>query len=247
MLLDQRPGIAPHEFQSHKSPPEVQSVRTLRALCIGAMLQGVRASFALMTISLPTRDKPAKADFPRIQKSPLEVMELIKSDEHALTNLFYAESGWAPFFWKGTDCTAPFRALYIAESLGLLQKDESGRTKDIPITDITAAVNRWLMDRGQNPVAETTIYGNLKTAAMYVHTALGLSIIPIKKTMTVRLTDQKQNAANLEKYFAVAEKQLSRILNELQVAENHNWDTQQFLANVEQKTKLRISPAPSSN
>ena len=101
MLLDQRPGIAPHEFQSHKSPPEVQSVRTLRALCIGAMLQGVRASFALMTISLPTRDKPAKADFPRIQKSPLEVMELIKSDEHALTNLFYAESGWAPFSGRG--------------------------------------------------------------------------------------------------------------------------------------------------
>ena len=174
-------------------------------------------------------------------------MELIKSDEHALTNLFYAESGWAPFFWKGTDCTAPFRALYIAESLGLLQKDEGGRTKDIPITDITAAVNRWLMDRGQNPVAETTIYGNLKTAAMYVHTALGLSIVPIKKTMTVRLTDQKQNAANLEKYFAVAEKQLSRILNELRVAESHNWDTQHFLASVEEKTKLRISPAPSTN
>ena len=219
----------------------------MRTLRDGVTLRGVRASSALMTISLPTRDKPAKADFPTIQKSPLEVMELIQSDEHALTNLFYAESGWAPFFWKGTDCTAPFRALYIAESLGLLQKDEGGRTKDIPITDITAAVNRWLMDRGQNPVAETTIYGNLKTAAMYVHTALGLSIVPIKKTMTVRLTDQKQNAANLEKYFAVAEKQLSRILNELRVAESHNWDTQHFLASVEEKTKLRISPAPSSN
>jgi len=218
-------------------------VRTLRTFCIGVTLRGVRASSALMTISLPTREKPAKADFPRIEKDPFEVVELIKSDEHALTNIFLESSAWAPWVWKGSDLAAPLRALFIAESLGLLHQDESQRTKDVPITDITAAVNRWLMDRGQNPVAETTIYANLKTAAMYVHTALGLSIVPIKKTMTVRLTDQKQNTANLEKYFAVAEKQLIKILDELKVAKSHNWETQHILDRVASDTGLRIGPA----
>jgi len=99
------------------------------------------------------------------------------------------------------------------------------------------------MDRGQNPVAETTIYGNLKSAATFVHVALGLSIVPIKKTMTVRLTDQKQNLANLEKYFAIAEKQLSKILKELQVAEGHNWETKHILDRVASDTGLRIGPA----
>jgi hypothetical protein len=218
-------------------------VRALRTLCIGVTLRGVRASSALMTISLPTREKPAKAEFPRIEKTPSEIAERLKVDDHALSNLFLESSAWAPWVWKGSDLSAPLRALYIAETLGLLQQDESQRTKDVPITDITAAVNRWLMDRGQNPVAETTIYGNLKSAATFVHVALGLSIVPIKKTMTVRLTDQKQNLANLEKYFALAEKQLSKILKELQVAEGHNWETKHILDRVASDTGLRIGPA----
>ena len=196
-----------------------------------------------MTIALPTREKPAKAEFPRIEKTPSEIAKRLQVDDHALSNLFLESSAWAPWVWKGADLSAPLRALYIAESLGLLQQDESQRTKDVPITDITAAVNRWLIDRGQNPVAETTIYGNLRSAATFVNVALGLSIVPIKKTMTVRLTDQKQNTANLEKYFAVAEKQLIKILDELKVAKSHNWETQHILDRVASDTGLRIGPA----
>lgn len=216
-------------------------MRTLRTLCIGVTLRDVRALPALMTISLPTRVKPANGDFPRINKAPSEVVSRLSSDQHALSNLLIESSDWDRWVWKGTDLSAPLRALFLAESLGLLDKDAANRAKDVSIMDITNAVNQYLIDRGYAPVAESTVYNNIYRAAKFVHFALGLSIIPNKKTMSVRLTDEKTNAQNLDKYFEAMKSKMKELVKEMEHAEVCQFDTREWRAQFTLETGAVLS------
>ena len=191
-----------------------------------------------MPVSLPRREKAAAKVGPRLDISPLEISAQLEN-EHGLTNLICNATTWEPFAWKGNDLSAPLRALWVAEQRGLLRK-RGDRSVEVSISDVTADINEYLMSFGKTPVSENSVLGNLRKASLYVNAALGVSIIPDRKAMTLRIADAVETVENIKRYFDGASAKLVKAAKEMQHADAMNIDVRHQIAAVEEATGLRF-------
>ena len=150
-----------------------------------------------MTINLPRREKSAAKTGPSLDISPLELRAQLEN-QHGLSSLLTSATTWEPFAWKGNDLSAPIRALWVAEARGLLQR-RNDRAVDIAVADIAADINAYLMQFGKKPVSEASVLNNLRTASLYLGAALGVALVPDRKTMSVRFMDAYETAENIER------------------------------------------------
>jgi hypothetical protein len=151
---------------------------------------------------------------------------------------------WDPFAWKGNDLSAPLRALYVAEGRGLLTR-RGDRAVDVPIADITADINGYLSRLGKPMVSEAAVLNNLRTAALYVQAAVGVAVIPNRRNMTVRLSDQIETAENIEKYFDSMKSKLQKLGAQLRHAEACGYDVSRVLQAAEVSTGVKVLVAAS--
>ena len=191
-----------------------------------------------MPVSLPRREKAAAKVGPRLEVSPLEIKAQMEN-EHGLSNIICNASTWEPFAWKGNDLSAPLRALWVAEGRGLLRK-RGDRSTEVSISDVTADINEYLLSFGKSPVSENSVLSNLRKASLYVNAALGVSIIPDRKAMTIRVSSEVETIENLNRYFDGAKAKLVKACKELQHANAMNFDVSHQIAAVEEATGLRF-------
>lgn len=189
-------------------------------------------------INLPRREKAAAKIGPRLEVSPLELKQWLQQ-EHGLSLLISEAESWEPFAWKGNDLSAPMRALYVAETLGLLSF-RGNRSAEVAITDITASINEYLTSFGKTPVSEHTIFMNLRQASLYVSAALGVVILPDRHQMTVRLVDQYETQENIEKYFNAIKPKLQKLGSQMKHAEACGYDISLVVGSIESSTGLRV-------
>jgi len=191
-----------------------------------------------MTINLPRREKAAATVGPRLDISPLELKDWLQN-EHGLSRLISGAESWDPFAWKGNDLSAPLRALYVAESRGLLNR-RGERAVDVAIADITADINGYLSSFGKSLVSEAAVLNNLRQASLYVQAAVGAAVMPDRKTMTVRLVDQYETTENIEKYFDSIKAKLQKLGSQLKHAEACGYDVGHVLAAAEASTGVKV-------
>ena len=191
-----------------------------------------------MPVSLPRREKAAAKVGPRLDVSPLEITAQMKN-EHGLSNMICNASTWEPFAWKGNDLSAPLRALWVAESRGLLRK-RGERSSEVSISDVTADINEYLLSFGKSPVSENSVLSNLRKASLYVNAALGVSIIPDRKAMSLRISDEVETVENLTRHFDSVKAKLLKAHKELQHANAMDFDVSHQIAAVEEATGLRF-------
>lgn len=171
-----------------------------------------------MSVNFPRREKPAAKVGPRLEISPLELKNWLEH-EHGLSKLLTESEAWEPFAWKGNDLSAPLRALFAAERRGLLKRNND-RANNVSIYDVTADINVYLQSFGKAPVKEITVQKNLQTAAQYLRTAVGVSVVADSSTMTVRFVDKYETAESIEKYFKQMEPKLVNLNRQLDHARN---------------------------
>jgi hypothetical protein len=198
-----------------------------------------------MIIDLPRREKAAAKTGPRLEISPLELEPLLKT-QHGLSSLLLNAESWEPFAWKGNDLSAPLRALWVAESRGLLQK-QSNRSSNIAIADIASDINAYLMQFGKKTVSESSVHGNLKTASLYLQAALGVALIPDKPSMSVRFMDTYETAENIERYFDSIKSKLQKLGKEVRHAEACRYDVSHVLGAFQEATGMKVLSASSSD
>lgn len=178
-----------------------------------------------MTIQLPRRSAPAAKTGPRLDLAPIQVREYLDDPSgHGLTKILQNAPGWEPFVWKGQDLSAWMRTLYIAELDGLLRKDAMNKRQPVSIDRITAATNDYLGSFGKKPVADGAILSSLRTASQAITTAIGVSLVPDRASMTVRLMDEAESLQNLERYFNDIQKKVeaaNRVLDNC-LQQGHN-------------------------
>ena len=191
-----------------------------------------------MTITLPRREKPAAKVGPRLEISPLELKDWLKL-EHGLSKLLTEAESWEPFAWKGNDLSAPLRALYVAESRGLLSR-RADRAVEVAIADIAADINGYLTSFGKTPITENTVLNNLRLASQYVSAAVGVSIIPDRASMSVRLVDQYETIANIERYFEQMKPKLKNLSRQLDHAASCGYDVSRVISASEDATGMRV-------
>ena len=191
-----------------------------------------------MPLNLPRRETSAAKVGPRLDVSPLEIKAQLEN-EHGLSNLICSASTWEPFAWKGNDLSAPMRALWVAESRGLLRK-RGDRFEEVFISNIAADINEYLMSFNKQPVSENSVLGNLRKASLYVNASVGVSIIPDRKAMSLRIADGVETEQNLKRYFDKAQVQLIKAAKDMQHAKAMNFDISHQIAAVEEATGLRL-------
>jgi len=196
----------------------------------------------VMTITLPRRERAAAKVGPRLDISPLDVKELLKTHQHALTHLISTAESWEPFAWKGNDLSAPLRALYVAESRGLLTS-RGDRAVNVAIADITADINGYLASFGKTLVSEAAIMNNLRQASLYVQAAIGVAVLPDRRAMTVRFVDEYQTVENINRYFDSIKGKLQRLGSQLKHAEACGYDVSHVLQAAESSTGVRLLAA----
>ena len=177
-------------------------------------------------INFPRRDKPAAKVGPRLDISPLQLESVLKS-EHGLSSLLTAAESWEPFAWQGNALSAPLRALFAAEARGLLK--DIKRPEAIAVADITAEINFYLESIERQPITESSVVNNLGKAATYLNAAVGITIVPNKKSMTVRLLGEYETQENIEKYFDDIKKKLQIITVQLDHAKSCGYDVSRVL------------------
>lgn len=192
-------------------------------------------------INLPRRERAAAKVGPRLEISPLELQAQLEN-QHGISNIIINAESWEPFAWKGNDLSAPLRALYVAESRGLLQR-RADRAYDVAVADITADINGYLMSFGKKPVSESAVINNLKTAALYVRAALGISLVPDNRSMSVRLVDAYETAENIERYFEQIKGKLQTIGRQIKHAEACGYDVSHVLTAAENHTGVKLLAA----
>jgi hypothetical protein len=194
-----------------------------------------------MTITLHRREAPAAKVGPRLEISPLELKDQLQA-EHGLSQLISNAKSWEPFAWKGNDLSAPLRALYVAESRGLLNR-RGDRAIDVAIIDIATDINGYLSSFGKPLVSEASVMNNLRTASLYVQAAVGAAVLPDRRTMTVRLVDQYETAENIEKYFDSIKGKLQKLGSQLKHAEACGYDVSHVLQAAETSTGVKLLAA----
>ena len=192
-----------------------------------------------MTINLPRREKAAAKTGPRLEISPLELKAQMEN-VHGLSALLQNADSWEPFAWKGNDLSAPLRALWVAESRGLLTKRNGNLATDVAISDITADINTYLMSLGRKAVTENAVLNNLRTASLYLNAALGVCITADRRAMTVRLLDEYETIENIQRYFDAINPKLKKLESQLKHAEACGYDVSHQLAAVEETTGVRL-------
>ena len=196
-------------------------------------------------INLPRREKAAAKVGPRLEISPLELKPFLETP-HGLSSLLKDATSWEPFAWKGNDLSAPLRALWVAESRGLLQR-RNDRATDIAVADIAADINGYLMQFGKKPVSEISVLNNLKTASLYLQAALGVALIPDKKSMTVRFMDSYETTENIERYFDSIKSKLHKLGKEVRHAGACSYDVSHVLGAFEEATGMKFLAASTSD
>jgi hypothetical protein len=191
-----------------------------------------------MTINLPRREKAAAKVGPRLEISPLELKAQLEN-QHGLSALLTSASTWEPFAWKGNDLSAPIRALWVAEARGLLQR-RNDRAADIAVADIAADINAYLMQFGKKPVSENSVLSNLRTASLYLQAALGVALVPDRKTMTVRFIDAYETAENIERYFDQIKSKLQKLGSQVKHADACGYDVSHVLQAAEEATGVKL-------
>ena len=191
-----------------------------------------------MTINLPRREKAAAKVGPRLEISPLELKAQLEN-QHGLSSLLTSASTWEPFAWKGNDLSAPVRALWVAEARGLLQR-RGDRADDIAVADIAADINAYLMQFGKKPVSENSVLSNLRTASLYLQAALGVALVPDRKTMTVRFIDKYETAENIERYFDQIKSKLQKLGSQVKHADACGYDVSHVLQAAEEATGVKL-------
>jgi hypothetical protein len=193
-----------------------------------------------MTINLPRREKAAAKVGPRLEISPLELKAQLEN-QHGLSSLLTAKDAesWEPFAWKGNDLSAPLRALWVAEARGLLQR-RNDRAADIAVADIAADINAYLMQFGKKPVSENSVLSNLRTASLYLQAALGVALVPDRKTMTVRFIDAYETVENIERYFDQIKAKLQKLGSQVKHADACGYDVSHVLQAAEDATGVKL-------
>jgi hypothetical protein len=194
-----------------------------------------------MTITLPRREAPAAKVGPRLEISPIELKDQLQA-EHGLSQLISYAKSWEPFAWKGNDLSAPLRALYVAESRGLLNR-RGDRAVDVAIIDIATDINGYLSSFGKPLVSEASVMNNLRTASLYVQAAVGAAVLPDRRTMTVRLVDQYETAENIEKYFDLIKGKLQKLGSQLKHAKACGYDVSHVLQAAEASSGVKLLAA----
>lgn len=194
-----------------------------------------------MPINFPRRDKAAAKVGPRLEISPLE-LESQMSNQHGLSSLICAAETWEPFAWKGNDLSAPLRALYAAESRGLLQK-RGDRPVEVAIADITADINAYLLSFGKAVISENAVLNNLRQVALYLNAALGVSIRPDRQAMTVQIVGELETVETIERYFTQVEAKLKKLGSQIKHAEAMGYDVSRQLQAAEDATGVKILSA----
>lgn len=193
-----------------------------------------------MTINLPRREKAAAKVGPRLEISPLDLKAQLEN-QHGLSSLLTAKDAesWEPFAWKGNDLSAPLRALWVAEARGLLQR-RNDRAADIAVADIAADINAYLMQFGKKPVSENSVLSNLRTASLYLQAALGVALVPDRKTMTVRFIDAYETVENIERYFDQIKAKLQKLGSQVKHADACGYDVSHVLQAAEDATGVKL-------
>lgn len=194
-----------------------------------------------MAINFPRREKAAAKVGPRLEISPLE-LESQLSNQHGLSSLLCAAETWEPFAWKGNDLSAPLRALYAAEARGLLTK-RGDRPTEVAIADITADINGYLLSFGRSAITENSVLNNLKQAALYLNAALGISILPDRRAMTVRLVGELETVETIERYFTQVQVKLQKLGSQIKHAEAMGYDVSRQLQAAEEATGVKLLAA----
>ena len=167
-----------------------------------------------MAINFPRREKAAAKVGPRLEISPLELQSVL-NNQHGLSSLLTAAESWEPFAWKGNDLSAPLRALFAAEARGLLTDSK----QPVAVADITSEINSYLLSFGKKVVSENSVLSNLRQVALYLNAAVGVTIIPDRQAMTVRLVSEIETAENIEKYFDQIKNKLGKLTSRVKHAE----------------------------
>ena len=191
-----------------------------------------------MTASFPRRDKPAAKVGPRLGLAPDAIRELL-AETHGLSNLLMNNTMWESFCWKGTDLSAPLRALWSAETQGLYPS-MGQRSRHIAIADIAAEINTHLIELGKSPVTENSVMTNLKTASQYLSVALGVSIAINRQAGTVSFVDGIDNADNIKKYLEQLKAKHTKVAREIDHAVACGYDIAPILAAAEESTGLKV-------
>lgn len=181
-----------------------------------------------MAINFPRREKAAAKVGPRLEISPIELQSLLRN-QHGLSSILTSAESWEPFAWKGNDLSAPLRALFAAEARGLLNRNSAQNTSSVPIADITADINIYLISLGKKPVTENAVLTNLKSASLYLNAALGVSLVPDRAAMTVRLVNAVETAENIERYFDQIKTKLDKLTSQVKHAEACGYDVSRVL------------------
>lgn len=182
-----------------------------------------------MTTVFPRREKAASKVGPRLEISPIELQAVLRN-QHGLSSLITSAESWETFAWKGNDLSAPLRALYAAEARGLLLRNAADVTAPVAIADITADINAYLISFGKQPVSENAVLSNLKSVSLYLNAALGVSLVPDRQAMTVRLVNAVETSENIEKYFEQIKVKLNKLTSQVKHAEACGYDVSHVLS-----------------
>lgn len=176
-------------------------------------------------INFPRREKAAAKVGPRLDISPLELQSVL-NNQHGLSSLLTSAESWEPFAWKGNDLSAPLRALFAAEARGLL----ADSNKPVAVADITSEINNYLLSLSKKVVSENSVISNLRQVALYLNAAVGVTIIPDRQAMTVRLVSEIETAENIEKYFDQIKSKLNKLTSQVKHAEACGYDVSRVLS-----------------
>jgi hypothetical protein len=180
-----------------------------------------------MTIIFPRRVEAAAKVGPRLEISPIELQSQL-NNTHGLSSLLCDAKTWEPFAWKGNDLSAPLRALYAAEGRGLLSGTKNN-FKPVAIADIAAEINSYLLSFGKSVVSEAAVLNNLRTAALFLSAAVGVSLMTDRQAMTVQLVNAAETAENIEKYFSQIKGKLDKLNCQVAHAEACGYDVSRVL------------------
>lgn len=194
-----------------------------------------------MPVNFPRRECAAPQVGPRLEISPLE-LESQLSSQHGLTDILRSAESWQTFVWKGSDLSAPLRALYAAEARGLLQK-RGNRPVEVLIADITADINESLVNFGKKPITEGSVLNNLRQAALYLNAALGISIRPDRQSMTVQIVGELETVETIQRYFDQVEAKLKKLGSQIKHAEAMGYSVSHVLEAAESATGVKLLTA----
>ena len=82
---------------------------------------------------------------------------------------------------------------------------------------------------GKKPVTENAVLTNLKSASLYLNAALGVSLVPDRTAMTVRLVNAVETADNIERYFEQIRVKLDKLTSQVKHAEACGYDVSRVL------------------